>query len=110
MRRIIRGILWLTLLVVVLAGTSYIAARAKVAVFLGSPLPELGPRDIRFNFDGISQVAGNPRAWTFTYGPGQLPGTPQFQVFVSPTGRLVGTLPRDLQARIERFQNQRLNP
>lgn len=110
MRRLFRALLWVVVLSGALAGTSYIAARARAAMFLGSPLPVLGPRRIEFNFEGAGQMPGNPRAWIFTYGPGQLPGTPQFQIFVSVTGQLIGTLPRDLQVRIDQYQAQRFNP
>ncbi len=94
----------------VLVAVSYVGARARAAVFLGSPLPDLGPRVIVFNFDGVAEFTGKPKAWTVTYGPGQLSRTPQIQIFVSPTGRLIGTLPRDLQTRISAYRVRRLNP
>lgn len=110
MKRIIKLVVWAVVLSAVLVGVSYIGARARVAVFLGSPLPDLGPRVITFNMDGVPEFVGTPRAWTFTYGPGQLPQTPQFQIFVTPTGRLVGTRPRDLQTRLTQYQEALLNP
>ena len=110
MKRIIKFVIWTAILAGVVIGVSYIGARARTSVFLGSPLPDLGPRVVEFNYDGIPEFTGNPKAWTITYGPGQLPGTPRIRVFVSPTGRLIGTLPRDLQTRLSAYRAQRLNP
>lgn len=107
MRRFLKYLLGLLVIAGVLIGTSYVGARARAATFLGSPLPELGPREVTFAFGGLQEFAGAPRAWIFNYGPGRLPNTPYFQIYIALTGRLVGTEPRDLQTRLRQFQELR---
>ena len=100
MQRLIKWVMMLTVLGGVLAGVSYVGARATAGQFVGSDSPLAG-RTIRFAFAGIPSLETTPRAWVFTYGSTSLPGVERAQIIVSATGRLLATRPPDLERRLE---------
>jgi hypothetical protein len=85
----------------VLAGVSWIAAYTAVANLLGSPPPEMGTQSTAFLWQGAPQLPGNPRVWSFAFGPTKIPGAPSVRIYVTPLGRVVETEPADLEARVK---------
>jgi len=88
---------------VLLAGGSYAAARFKVGRLVG-PEPPLAGRTVEFAYRGVEGLPGRPRLWVFTYRTSQLPGLRSATIYVSATGKLVATLPADLEARLATWE------
>ncbi len=104
MKKLVKWSSVLVLVALILFGMSYVGARARAGLFLGSPLPSLGHRSVRFAFEGAEEVPGNPRAWVVAYGPTAIPGARDIRLYVSPTGKVISTYPIDLRARLEPFK------
>jgi len=88
---------------VLLTGGSYAAARFQVGRLVG-PNPPLAGRAVEFAYRGVEGLPGRPRLWVFTYGSTRLPGIRSATIYVSPTGKLVGTRPADLEARLAAWE------
>ena len=88
---------------------SYAGARVTVGKIVGAH-PPLSARTIYFQgwrppaFEGVTDLPGKPRAWVIEFGRTELPGIRRVTLFVSPTGKLLATRPRDLEARIEAWE------
>ena len=93
----------------VLAGMSYAGAGIRAASFVGSIAP-LGNREITFDYEGVRDLPGRPKAWVVTYRSSQLPGARIVQIVVSPMGRILATRPMDLDRRVEAWEKRRLPP
>ena len=89
------------------AAYSYLGARMTVGEILGSDSP-LSQRTIQFNYHGVPNLPGHPRAWIFTYRHTELPGTPVAQFFVSLNAGIIATRPPDLIAQIDKWQKARM--
>ncbi len=109
MKKLIKLIFLLAVIGAVLAGMSYAGAGIKAGTFLGSKAP-VGDRQIKFDYEGVRNLPGRPKAWVVTYRSSQLPGTPFVQIFVSPTGRVIATRPPDLDRRVEAWEKTSLPP
>jgi hypothetical protein len=79
---------------------SYAGARATVGKFLGSPYPEMGDRTERFAYDGITDLQNHPRGWEFHYSRVAVNAGRPAKVFVSLDGKILGTVPKDLESRL----------
>ena len=90
-----------------LVGISWIGARATAGNFLGLN-PPLSDRTMEFAFDGVPGIRGNPRAWVIAYASSTLPGVKTVEIVVSPTGRLLGTSPADLDLRLARWEKSKI--
>jgi hypothetical protein len=100
---------WLILLAFagVLAGTgSYAGARFGEGKLLG-PNPPVTGRSTHFVMGGTEAVKARPGLWVFEYSRVQLPGVARAKVFVSVTGRVLRTEPRDLTRRLEAYDRAR---
>lgn len=92
-----------------LTAGSYAGARSTAGKVTGSN-PPLSNRTIVFEgwrpprFEGVADLPGKPRAWVIRYGRTRLPGIRRAAIYVSPTGKLIATVPRDLEARIEAWE------
>lgn len=84
-----------------LYAASYAGAWLRVGQLLGSPAPEMGVRTVRFQWGGVPDLPSHPRGWEFQYSRASVNGNRPAKVFVSPGGRILGTIPRDLDRRIE---------
>lgn len=105
-----RFVKWLLLLVAAAAAFvvySYLGARFTAGRVVGSN-PPFSDRTIAFAFEGVPELPGRPRAWVIAYRRSRLPGVRQVQIYVSPTGRLIDTRPRDLDIRLDAWERSRL--
>jgi hypothetical protein len=88
---------------------SYAGARFTAGKITGSN-PPMSNRTIVFEgwrpprFEGVADLPGTPRAWIIRYDRTRLPGIRRVTIYVSPTGKLIATVPRDLEARIEAWE------
>jgi len=93
--------------VAAVAGASWGIAYSSVASLLGDPPPQMGAQKTTFLWDGLTQVTGAPRVWSFSYSPTLIPGAPSVRIYVAPAGRVVQTEPPDLAARVRDLNNKR---
>ncbi|OGU29633.1 MAG: hypothetical protein A3K13_01190 [Gemmatimonadetes bacterium RIFCSPLOWO2_12_FULL_68_9] len=107
MRRLFKFVLIAALLAAGFAAYSYLGARFTAGRLLGVSPPLTG-RTVEFNFEGVPDLPGTPRAWVFTYSRSKLPGVARAQIFISYNGRVIATRPRDLQARLLAWEKMRL--
>ncbi|HEY4648432.1 MAG TPA: hypothetical protein VIG95_04960 [Gemmatimonadales bacterium] len=105
-----RGIFLLLVIAAALCGASYEGARFAAGRVVGPDHPGLGPASARFAFKGIPRLKAHPRGWIVSYpstGNSTLGGA---EVYVSPTGELLGTQPDDLASRMEEAERSRNEP
>ena len=107
MKRLIKLIFVLALVGAAFAGMSYAGAGIKAASFVGSKAP-VGDRQIKFDYEGVRDLPGRPKAWVVTYRSSRLPGAPTVQIIVSPTGRVLATRPPNLDRLVEAWEKRRL--
>jgi len=101
--------LFLAALVAALAGGgSYAAAYFAQGKITGVDDP-IGRREVKLEWKGIDSLPGKPRAWTFTYSNGKVPGVRTATIWVTPTGKVIDTRPRDLHDRIDRWRDSQQN-
>jgi hypothetical protein len=86
---------------------SYVGARATVGKFLGSPPPQMGARTVRLVWRGVETLPQHPRAWEFSYSRASINQNRPVRIFVSPGGKILSTVPRDLDRRLEAFHRSR---
>jgi hypothetical protein len=86
---------------VLAVAASWSIAYNVVASLLGDPPPQMGTQTTTFLWDGLTQVEGAPRVWSFAYGPTRIPGAPYVRIYVTPLGGLALTEPADLAARVK---------
>ena len=100
MGRIIK-ILVLTALVLGAAGAvSFAGAFMKMKSYLGDDLPALGPRQSSF-VPKADELEGDPMVWKFQYPQTQIEGLQSITIYVSLGGAVKGTIPANLNARLE---------
>lgn len=95
MRRLLKWIVVLGAISGLAMGASYVGARAAAGKFLG-PEPPLTGREVSLKLGGVDDLEGNPRAWVFTYTQSQLPGVRSAVIYLSLTGKIIQTRPRNL--------------
>jgi hypothetical protein len=96
-----RGLFLLLVIVAVLIGASYAGAKATAGKLTGPRPPGLGKPTTRFEFQGIPALRNKPRGWVVAYPQATGFGQGGAEIYVSPTGRLLGTRPGDLARRLE---------
>jgi hypothetical protein len=85
-----------------LIGASYAGARFTGGKLVGPrPAATLGPLTTRFAFAGIPNLPAKPRAWVLAYPNASGFGRGGAEIYVSLTGDLLGTRPRNLVALLE---------
>ena len=107
MRRFFNWLLLAALIGGGFAAYSYLGARFTAGKLVGPDSP-FADRAIKFHFDGVPELPGQPRAWAITYTGSTLPGVRSAQVYISPTGTLLATRPRDLDVRLEAWDKTRV--
>jgi hypothetical protein len=105
MRRLIKWILVLAVVFTMVAAASYAGARARAGQLLGNN-PPAGGRTITFEFGGIQDLPDRPRGWVFNYSINQL-GVRRVRIYISPSGEILGTVPRNLDQRVEAYERSR---
>src|ERR1051326_8755787 len=83
---------------------SYVGARATVGKLWGSPPPEFGVRTERLMYQGIPDLPRHPRGWEFHYSRVPVNGGRPVKIFVSLDGKILGTVPKDLESRVEAWR------
>lgn len=104
MGRLVKKLVILGCILGALATMSYAGARARAGMILGTDLPDLGPREIRFAFEGATELPDKPLAWIVSYERTTLQGLPAFRIFISPFGKVIATQPTDLERRLEAYR------
>ena len=84
-----------------LAGASYAGARFTAGKMIGPEPNTLGPLDAHFAFAGVPGLPSKPRAWIMAYPNARGYGRGGAEIYVSPTGELLGTKPRDLARQLD---------
>ena len=95
-----RALFLIAVIAASLAGASYAGARFTAGKMIGPDRP-LGPVEARFAFAGVPDLPSKPRAWIMAYPSARGYGRGGPEIYVSPTGKLLGTKPRDLVRRLE---------
>jgi hypothetical protein len=96
-----RALFLLLIIGVALAGASYAGARFTAGKLVGPSPTTLGPLTTRFAFTGVPNLQAKPRAWVLAYPDASGFGRGGAEIYVSVTGDLLGTRPKDLGARLE---------
>jgi hypothetical protein len=96
-----RALLLIIVVAAALYGASYAGARFTAGKMVGPQPNKLGPPSARFAFEGIAGLPSKPRAWILTYPRAAGFGRTGVEIYVSPTGDLLGTRPKDLARRLE---------
>ena len=95
-----RALFLLLVIAASLAGASYAGARFTAGKMVG-PDHTLGPVEAHFAFSGVPRLPSKPRAWIMAYPNARGFGRGGPEIYVSPTGELLGTKPRDLARQLE---------
>ncbi|HEY8196641.1 MAG TPA: hypothetical protein VIG04_06665 [Gemmatimonadales bacterium] len=96
-----RALFLLLVIGTALGGASYAGARFTAGKLVGPAPNPLGPPTSRFAFAGVPSLPSKPRAWVISYPNATAFGRGGAEIYVSVTGDLLGTRPRDLAARLE---------
>ena len=96
-----RGMFLILVIAAALAGGSYAGARFTAGKLVGPNPVSLGPVEARFAFAGVPNLPAKPRAWIVAYPNARGFGRGGPEIYVSPTGNLLGTKPRDLARQLE---------
>jgi hypothetical protein len=95
-----RGLFLLLVVLAALAGASFAGARFTAGRLTGPHPAGLGSPTTRFAFKGIPALRSKPRGWVVAYPDAREFGRGGAEIYVSPTGRLLGTRPTDLARRL----------
>jgi hypothetical protein len=96
-----RALFLLLIIGTALTGASYAGARFTAGRLIGPRPSALGPLTARFAFTGVPNLPSKPRAWILAYPRATGFGKGGAEIYVSVTGDLLGTKPRDLARRLE---------
>jgi hypothetical protein len=105
-----RGLFILLVIVAALSGASYAGARFTAGRVIGPGPSGLGPATTRFAFQGIPSLKNHPRGWIVAYPAARNFGRGGAEVYVSPTGQLLGSRPVDLARRMDEARKSREEP
>jgi hypothetical protein len=96
-----RAFFLLLVIVSALAGASYAGARLTAGRLIGPEPNGFGSATTHFAVSGIRALRAKPRGWVVAYPHATGFGQTGAEIYVSPTGHLLGTRPADLAQRIE---------
>lgn len=85
----------------ILYGGSYMGARSVAGRLLGNSAGDMGTRDIQFTYDSIPGIKGKQPMWIFSFTGTKLTGARNAKIYMSLTGKLITTVPRNLGTLIE---------
>ena len=101
-----RALFLVLVIAAALGGASYAGARFTAGKVTGPNPRGLGSSNARFAFDGIGALRGKPRGWVISYPRASGFGRGGAEIYVSPTGRLLGTRPADRAAGLQPAENE----
>ena len=104
MGKLIKFIGLVALVAALAGGGSYAAAYFAQGKIAGVD-DVLGQRAVKLNWEGVDSLPGKPRAWVFTYSGGKLQGLRTATIWVTPTGTLIATKPKDLRDRVDHWRD-----
>jgi hypothetical protein len=96
-----RALFLLLVIGTAIGGASYAGAWFTAGKVVGPNPPGLGTAETRFAFSGIPNLPGKPRAWVVAYPNANGFGRGGAEIYVSLTGELLGTRPKDLGAKVD---------
>src|SRR5918997_3783507 len=96
-----RALFLIAIIAASLTGASYAGARFTAGKMIGPKPATLGPVEAHFAFAGVPALPSKPRAWVLAYPGARGFGKGGAEIYVSPTGKLLGTKPRDLVRQLE---------
>jgi len=96
-----RALFLLLVIVAALAGASFAGARFTAGRLTGPNPPGLGPPTTRFEYKGIAALRSKPRGWVVAYPTAREFGSKGVEIYVSPTGQLLGTRPANLAQQLD---------
>jgi hypothetical protein len=96
-----RAFFLLLVLAAGLTGASYAAARFTAGRLVGPDPQALGSATSRFEAKGISALKAKPKGWVIAYPRARQFGPSGAEIYVSPTGTLLGTRPANLAQQLE---------
>jgi hypothetical protein len=99
-----RALFLFLVIVAALMGASYAGARLAAGQVMG-PNPQMGPLTTEFAWGGISSLPGEPRGWIMAYPQAGVFGPDGAEIYVSITGKVLGTWPEDLADQMEARQS-----
>jgi hypothetical protein len=99
-----RAFILLLVIATGLIGASYAGARFTAGRLIGPESRRFGSPTTHFAFAGIPALRAKPRGWVLSYPAAQEFGPRGAAIYISPTGRLLGTRPADLARRMEARQ------
>lgn len=108
MGKLLKRLILLGFVAGLLAAGSYFGARAAAGKFvsggkeLGSDRggQQLGERTIKFRWEPVRGIPASRRTWEFTYSSASVNDNYPIKIYVSPTGKIVATVPDDLGERL----------
>jgi hypothetical protein len=99
---------WFLLLAAIAAmlvmGVSWAVAYNSVGGLLGSPPPQMGTQSTTIRWQGLSRLQEHPPLWRFSFAPTVIPGASTVRIEVNPWGRIVSTVPADLETKLRAFR------
>ena len=101
MGRLVKWVFTLAFIAAIALGASWAAAFYRAGALIGTNTDAFPARQVTLAYRGTERLPGKPIAWVFTYSPTKLPGVRVARIFVSPTGTVIATEPKDLPARID---------
>jgi hypothetical protein len=90
-----------------LGAGSYAGAKMAVGKFLGSPSPPMGAQESHLAWSGVAEIPEHPRAWEFRYSKVEPNGNRPARIFVSLDGKIIGTVPRDLENKVDAWHQSK---
>lgn len=108
MGRLIKWVFTLAFIGAIAFGASWAAAFYRAGALIGTNTDAFPSRQVHLDYHGVARLPGKPIAWVFTYSPTKLSGVPVARIYVSPTGTVIATDPRDLSARIDAWARAQL--
>ncbi len=108
MGRLVKWVFTLAFVGAIALGASWAAAFYRAGALIGTNTDAFPSRQVNLAYRGVERLPGKPIAWVFTYAPTKLSGVRVAHIYVSLTGSVIATDPRDLSARIDAWARAQL--
>lgn len=84
-----------------LYGGSYMGVRSVTGRMVGDVANEMGVRDIKFTYDSVPGIKGKQAMWVFSYSGTRLTGARNARIYLTLSGHVIATAPKNLQDLID---------